>query len=64
MIVSIALVGAALGSFFGGPGADKYGRKAIIYIADIMFTLGAVIMGFASSLGMLILGRFLVGVTK
>ena len=35
MIVSMALLGAAVGSLFGGPVADKFGRKVTIFAADV-----------------------------
>lgn len=46
----------------GGPFADKYGRKITIIWADVFFTLGALLMGVAPSIAILILGRFVVGV--
>ena len=62
MVVSVAIIGAAIGSFLGGPAADKFGRKPTIIISDVMFTVGAVVMGFSQSLVVLIIGRFIVGV--
>ena len=58
----MAVLGAAIGAPFGGPVADKYGRKLTIIIADIAFTSGAVIMYFSSNISLLMLGRFVVGV--
>ncbi|CAI2367337.1 unnamed protein product [Moneuplotes crassus] len=62
LIVSMALVGAAIGSIFGGPIADKYGRKPTIIIADIMFTVGCLLMAFTPNIFWLIFGRFVVGI--
>lgn len=59
--MSTALVGAALASLFGGVLADKYGRKPIIITADLMFTIGSLVMGLAPTIFVLILGRFIVG---
>jgi predicted MFS family arabinose efflux permease len=44
--------------------ADTYGRKPTIMLADVLFALGAVVMGIAPSIAILILGRFIVGVSK
>ncbi|CDW81272.1 inositol transporter 1-like [Stylonychia lemnae] len=60
-IVSLAQLGSAIGSLVAGPFADKYGRKITIIMADIFFTIGAVIMGVAPTIAILIVGRFLVG---
>lgn len=62
--MSLAQLGAAVGSLFGGPLSDNYGRKATILIADVLFSLGAVIMGVAPTIAVLILGRFVVGVSS
>lgn len=63
LIVSIALAGAAVGSFFGGPIADRFGRKKMILLSDITFTIGAVLMSFAPSITVLAIGRCYVGVS-
>lgn len=62
-IVSLAQLGAAVGSLIAGPVSDSYGRKPTILLADVLFTLGAVTMGIAPSIAVLILGRFIVGVS-
>ena len=61
MIVSMALFGAAIGSFFAGILSDYYGRKPVIMVADVMFTIGSIIMGYAQTINMLIIGRVIVG---
>jgi SP family myo-inositol transporter-like MFS transporter 13 len=58
----MAILGAAFGSIFGGPFSDKFGRKPTIMIADILFVAGAVVMGTAPTIPILIVGRILVGV--
>lgn len=50
-----------MGSIFGGPLADRLGRKMTIMISDLLFTIGAIIMAFASTISVLILGRTIVG---
>jgi SP family myo-inositol transporter-like MFS transporter 13 len=61
LIVSMTLLGAAIGSLTGGPTADKFGRKFTIFVADVMFTGGCACMAFAPSIPVLIIGRFIVG---
>ncbi len=46
----------------GGPVADRYGRKSTIILADFFFIIGALVMGLAPTIGVLILGRVLIGV--
>ena len=60
-IVSITMLGAAIGALSCGSISDHYGRKPVIMFADVFFTLGSLIMGFATTIGTLIAGRFVVG---
>ena len=59
----MAQLGAAVGSLIGGPLSDNKGRKPTIMVADVLFTIGAIIMGIAPTIPILIRGRFIVGVT-
>jgi MFS transporter, SP family, sugar:H+ symporter len=54
LVVSIALVGAAIGAWFAGPLSDRYGRIRVMIIAAVLFAISAVGTGFA--FGMLDLG--------
>ena len=60
-IVSIALVGAAFGALFSGNISDRIGRKPVILVSDVFFTIGALIMAFAPTIGWLMIGRLIVG---
>lgn len=62
VIVSIAMLGAFFSCLVAGPLCDKFGRKPVILIADVLFTVGSIMMAFASSISVLVYGRFLVGV--
>mmetsp|Transcript_4348 Transcript_4348/g.5809 ORF Transcript_4348/g.5809 Transcript_4348/m.5809 type:complete len:80 (+) Transcript_4348:317-556(+) len=55
------MVGAAIGALFSGSISDYSGRKPVIMIADVLFTAGALTMGFAPSIGCLMFGRFILG---
>ncbi|XP_044498326.1 inositol transporter 1-like [Mangifera indica] len=60
-IVSMALVGAMIGAASGGLMNDAYGRKKATLLADVVFTIGAIVMAAAPDPYVLILGRLLVG---
>ncbi|XP_073013112.1 inositol transporter 1 [Typha latifolia] len=60
-IVSMALVGAMIGAAGGGWVNDTYGRKKATLLADIIFTIGSLVMSAAPDPYVLILGRFFVG---
>nr|AAO74897.1 putative Na+/myo-inositol symporter [Mesembryanthemum crystallinum] len=60
-IVSMALVGAMIGSATAGWINDVYGRKKATLLADFIFAIGAVVMAAAPDPYILIVGRFLVG---
>ncbi|CAJ1845786.1 unnamed protein product [Sphenostylis stenocarpa] len=60
-IVSMAIAGAIVGAALGGWINDAYGRKKATLLADVIFTLGAILMAAAPDPYVLILGRLLVG---
>ncbi|GAA4965754.1 sugar porter family MFS transporter [Kineococcus glutinatus] len=60
--VSCALLGAALGAWFAGGLADRFGRKAVMVVGGGLFLVGAVGSGFAFAVWDLILWRFVGGV--
>ncbi|XP_061401259.1 solute carrier family 2, facilitated glucose transporter member 3-like [Musca vetustissima] len=63
-VISIFLVGGAVGSFAGAIVANKYGRKRCVLICGCLFCIGAVCFfccRVLNSIEMLILGRFVVG---
>ena len=57
MAVAGAIVGAAIGGWMN----DRFGRKPSILIADILFLAGAMIMAFAPTPQVIIVGRVFVG---
>ena len=44
-----------------GPLADKIGRKAVIMVADFLFTVGAIVMAISPTIPILMVGRIIVG---
>ena len=60
-MVSITMIGAAIGSLFSGSFSDRYGRKPVIMMADVLFTIGSVVMGLSPTIWCLMLGRLILG---
>ncbi len=61
-VVSATIAGAIIGSIIGGSLNDLVGRKPVIAAAAATFTVGAAMLGFAGSFGMLTVGRVVVGI--
>ena len=60
-IVAALLLGAMIGAGLAGPLSDRMGRKRIIIIAGITFTVGALAAAAAPSAGALVAARFVLG---
>lgn len=60
-IVSMAVAGAIVGAGLGGWMNDRFGRRPSILIADALFFAGAMIMAFAPTPTVIIVGRVFVG---
>ena len=61
VLTSVALGGAALGAIAAGPLSDRFGRKPVIMAIALVFLIGGLISALAPALGVLIIGRALVG---
>ena len=59
--MSITILGAIFGSLISAPLADAHGRKLSIYLSDVFFLLGTILMALAPNLAVLIAGRLIVG---
>ena len=56
------LLGAVVGAMCAGVPADRLGRKPSIMISAVLFCVGCVLSSYAAvSLGVLILGRLVLG---
>jgi sugar porter (SP) family MFS transporter len=60
--VAIALLGSALGAWFAGAAADRWGRVRVMVMAAVLFAAGAIGSGLAYAAWDLALWRFVGGV--
>jgi SP family sugar:H+ symporter-like MFS transporter len=60
-IVAGLLLGAMVGAGFAGRLADRLGRRKLIIIAAIIFTVGSLLAAVAPTVGILIAARFIIG---
>jgi len=60
-LVSVVLIGAAIGAVTNGRFADYFGRKNIIFITAIIFFIGSILCSIAPNIITLIIARFIVG---
>ncbi|HEY3358380.1 MAG TPA: sugar porter family MFS transporter [Polyangia bacterium] len=61
IVTAIVLLGAVIGAGLSGTLADRFGRRAMLIVAAVLFAVGAVLTGFAPGLGLLVVGRLIVG---
>ncbi len=61
-IVSITVLGAALGALSSGRIADKLGRKKVVIITAFIFGIGSIGLGLANSVALLIIWRLIIGI--
>ncbi len=60
-VVSATVFGAMVGALGSGPAADRQGRQRILLAAGVVFTVGALGTGVATTVAMLVLFRFILG---
>jgi sugar porter (SP) family MFS transporter len=59
--MSVLLVGAAIGSVFGGTLADYFGRRKYLLCLSFIFLVGALMSALAPDITVLLISRFLLG---
>ncbi len=62
LVVSAVLFGAIIGAIFGGVWSDRFGRRKIIILAALIFTIGGIGTALAGNIAWLIAGRIIVGI--
>lgn len=60
-VLSAALLGLAIGAITFGPIADRFGRKKVLILSVMIFSIGTLISAGVSTLGELELLRFITG---
>ena len=60
-VVSIALIGSAVGAWFAGQLADTFGRRRVMLIAAVLFAASAVGTAFPPSVELLMFWRLVGG---
>ena len=63
MTIGIMTFGVALGQLFSGPISDTMGRKLPLIVGNLLCVISGIICAFAPSIEILLLGRFLQGLT-
>lgn len=63
MTIGIMTFGVALGQLFGGSISDTMGRKLPLIIGNLLCVISGIICAYAPSIEILLLGRFLQGLT-
>ena len=63
MTIGVMTFGVAIGQLFGGPISDTMGRKLPLIIGNLLCVISGVICAYAPSIEILLLGRFLQGLT-
>ena len=63
MTIGVMTFGVALGQLFGGPISDIMGRKLPLIVGNLLCVISGIICAFAPSIEILLLGRFLQGLT-
>jgi sugar porter (SP) family MFS transporter len=61
LVVSVVLIGAAVGALGGGRLADAFGRRLTLIVTALIFVAGAIVCAAAAAVGTLIAGRIIVG---
>ena len=61
LVVASLLLGAAAGAGSAGPLSDRLGRRNLILIAAVIFSIGAIGAGLAPGVGTLVLFRIVLG---
>lgn len=61
LITSATSLGALLMAVVGGALADRFGRKHVVTVANVLFVVGALFQVFAHSMNAMVTGRFVMG---
>ncbi len=60
--ISVVLIGCMAGSVVAGGVADRIGRRRTLLVAGVIFFAGAIVSALTPNEGVLLIGRFVVGI--
>lgn len=60
-IVSCLLIGAIIGAGFAGIFSDRFGRKKMLIVAGLLFTIGSIASAIAPTINMFVIARMVGG---
>lgn len=61
LVVSVTIGACCVSALLGGVVTDRLGRKPVTLLASFVFTAGAVVLGVAQNVAMLVAGRCILG---
>ncbi|KAI1488678.1 general substrate transporter [Biscogniauxia mediterranea] len=61
LITALCSAGSLIGVIIAGVTADRFGRKAVIWFASVLFTIGALVQATSFSVIQMCIGRILIG---
>lgn len=61
-VVSAVLLGAVIGAALSGALADRFGRKKVLIVTALLFSMGAIGAAFAPTVPFIIVFRFIIGI--
>lgn len=61
IVVASLLLGTVFGALFGGPLADRIGRRKVIMVAAVIFLIGSLASALATGAVFLAIARFVLG---
>ena len=62
LVVSVLILGMGIGQILFGPLSDCFGRKPIIFIGFLIFTLGCLLSIFSTNFETMLVGRIIQGI--
>ncbi len=62
LLITMIFLGLGVGQLFFGPLSDSYGRKPVVYVGFVVFTMASILCVLAPSLEWMIVGRILQGI--